>query len=209
MVYSHWPKMLQWMSIVCKKWLSNTLVSTIKFLVLVNVFEPLQIGTTLILVFCILQDSTQHSSARSMRVEFVCEQVENMCTCSWWRVGFSDNFMWKVKLFIWASWNVIRASGYLWHSSGLTSGPKFLCWTLILTTWKPMSGWYSDNFVPFFGEKKYGSLCPNIISFPRSLTFLFLETVVVVVAVGVAAGDRNRFQMNLRTPLTLGICLWE
>ena len=39
-------------------------------------------------------------------------------------------FMWKVKLFIWASWNVIGASENLWHSSSLTSGPKFLCWTL-------------------------------------------------------------------------------
>ena len=47
--------------------------------------------------------------------------------------------MWKEKLFIWASWNVIGASWNvigasenLWHSSSLTSGPKFLCWTLYI-----------------------------------------------------------------------------
>ena len=49
-----------------------------------------------------------------------------MFTCPWWRVVFLHNFMWEVKLFIWASWDIIWASQNLWHSSGLTSGPKFL-----------------------------------------------------------------------------------
>ena len=84
-----------------KKWLSNALVSNVKVLVLVKVFEPLQIGTTLILVFYILQDSTQHSSARPMRVEFVCRQYVylSLVTSGFFRIIF----IWKVKLFIWAS----------------------------------------------------------------------------------------------------------
>ena len=58
-------------------------------------------------------------------------QVKNTFTCLRWRVGFSYNFMWKVKLFNQASWNVIQGSENLWHFSGLTSGPKFLCSTLM------------------------------------------------------------------------------
>ena len=39
----------------------------------------------------------------SETVEFIYGQVENMFTCPKGRVGFSDNFMWKVKLFFGAS----------------------------------------------------------------------------------------------------------